>query len=30
MGMWVVGAGVEDFEGVHEGLGLVKEMWKVK
>ena len=25
-----VGAGVEGFEGVHGGLGLEKEMWKVK
>ena len=25
-----VGAGVEGFEGVHEGLGLEKKMWKVK
>ena len=25
-----VGAGIEGFEGVHGGLGLEKEMWKVK
>ena len=25
-----VGAGVKGFEGVHGGLGLVKEMWRVK